>query len=502
MDFDRLLEEGRRKTDTGEYDQALQIFEKTLKEVKNLIRSANQKEIDIFNEIGKIYLYQGKFDKALATTDLSLTKSRELDYKEGIAHALNIQGNAHLTKGGHEQALKDYQESLDIYQAHNNKLKAAGILNNIANVYLAQGNPEKALSLYSKGLETVRKLGEKKRIADFLNNIGIIYSQWGEYDKALTLHQEQLKIDEEIDYKYGTSIALSNIASIHLSKGEYDQAETFLRRSLKIDQETGDREGEAENYLQLGRMYWSKEDIEQAFEFLQQAKMKLNQMGLKTANLVEVLAELVGVNTDLKSFTEAEKLLIEIQNLIETIDSSLPKTIYLFYKGYLEQGKHNLASAKKAFLAALQEAQQTKQIEYVIRSLIELASLSLSSYRASFEQEHLEDLKRFIGEAQDLASSKNLYNVVCETRLLQALLHATHFDFDTAIKILEQVMFIAENKHLEQQQNRIQQAMEGILDQKKKFNRLGETQSPTERMGRMQAYIRDCQKLLKTLKVS
>ncbi|MFX0063855.1 MAG: tetratricopeptide repeat protein [Candidatus Hermodarchaeota archaeon] len=489
------------KADVGDYNQALTFFNQVLIEARNQ-EDLSIWEIDAFNEIGKIYFLQGKYDKVIATTVLCLSKSRTLKYKDGTAFALNIRGNAHIMLGDYENALKAYHESLEIYQSLKKDSKVAGLLNNIANVYSGQGDLEKALSLYNDALVTVQKLGEKKRIADVLNNIASIYSHWGNYDKALSLHQEQLRLDEEIDYKYGTSIALSNIASILLIKGEYDQAEIFLRRSLKIDQDMGDQSGEAENLLQLGQIYSSKGENEKALKFLQKAKIKLEQMNVKNINLVEVIAELVGVNTDLKKFSKAKQLLEEIHKLVETIDSTLIRALYFFYEGYFEQGRTNLSSSKTAFLTALKEAKQTNQTKYIIRSLIHLAALTLASYRINPEKSYLGEIRKYITEAEKLASEKKLYNVICEARLLHALIHTTNFEFNKATKILKQILLIAESKNLRQEKKRIQQAIDRIDEQKEKLKSVNEAESQTERIYEIHTYIRECQEFLKTLKVS
>ena len=109
---DEILYEAEMLYRTGDYEQAMEKFQQSLK----LAREINDKSgiATLLNNIGEIYYARGEYDKALRYYEEALAIGRELRDKSGIATRLNNIGGIYYARGEYDKALKNIQESLQV----------------------------------------------------------------------------------------------------------------------------------------------------------------------------------------------------------------------------------------------------------------------------------------------------------------------------------------------------------------------------------------------------
>ncbi|KAA3615343.1 MAG: CHAT domain-containing protein, partial [Calditrichaeota bacterium] len=197
MDWNALNTLGRSQRTLGDYDFALEIFQKA----ETRVHSAKTEE--------------------------------EL---ENLGTTLNNISQIYDAKGDYETALKYLQQSLKIRQQIGDKSGEGTTLNNLSQIYKARGDYDTALKYLQQSLKITQQIGDKSGEGTTLNNLSQIYKARGDYDTALKYLQQSLKIKQQIGDKSGEGTTLNNLSQIYKARGDYDTALKYLQQSLKIQQ--------------------------------------------------------------------------------------------------------------------------------------------------------------------------------------------------------------------------------------------------------------------------
>ncbi len=183
----------------GEYTQALNYELQSLEKIQN--NSPKDDDlVSVYNNVGGIYTYLGKYQEAL-------------EYQKKV---LQIQEK--LLPTGHS----DF----------------ALIYNNVGIVYSHLGNYEAALMYTLKALEvSVDTLPpDHPNLATAYNSVGYIYGEWGKHEKALEYQQIALTIRENALPHDNPDLARSynNVGWNYRNLGKYKDALNHLQKSLTI----------------------------------------------------------------------------------------------------------------------------------------------------------------------------------------------------------------------------------------------------------------------------
>lgn len=238
---------------TGNYSEALKVYEESLKIAKDI--GDKVEEARALNNIGEVYRLTGKYREAFEAFETSLKIERESGNKAGEAETLNNIANVYNLKGEYEEALAVYEMSLKIAKEIGDRAGEAIALGNIGVVYESTGKYSQALEAYEASLTIKRELGDKLGQALTLNNIGIVYQFTGRYREALGKYEESLRIAREIGNKVAESMAVSNLGAIYQSTGDYAKALESYEASLKIERELGNKAGEAQALGNIAIVY-------------------------------------------------------------------------------------------------------------------------------------------------------------------------------------------------------------------------------------------------------
>ena len=184
----------------GEYEKALEYYEKSLKIRLSILGENHPSMARSYNNIGIVYISQGEYERALEYIEKSL-KIRLSIFGENnpdVAESFNDKGVVYRNQDEHEKALVYNEKSLKIRLSilGENHPDVAESYNNIGSVYNSQEEYENALEYYEKSLKILLSIfGENHpNVATSYNNIGVVYSSQGEYEKALGFFEKSLKI--------------------------------------------------------------------------------------------------------------------------------------------------------------------------------------------------------------------------------------------------------------------------------------------------------------------
>jgi len=202
--------------------------------LNNINQRDTQKLANIYNSLGRNYIYQGIHDSAL----YYYTKSYQLkkNQPDTLSLALTIEniGQTLSAESNYDTAMSCYLMALDIYKKFDNPQATARVFNNIGNIYMSLDDTIKSKDNYLKALNiyisTVNKIGE----AGIYNNLGLLEERNGEYQHAKQYYLKANKIFKEEKSYRNLAKSFQNLASIANKTQTYNDAKYYLNKSNKI----------------------------------------------------------------------------------------------------------------------------------------------------------------------------------------------------------------------------------------------------------------------------
>ena len=170
---DYYLTEGNKYFFGGDYNQAIEYYQKVLQLNPNLAEA--------YYNLGLAYGSLGQYQKAIEY----FQKSIQLD--PNLAEAYYFLGNAYVRLGQYQQAIEYYQKSLQLNP------NDASAYNNLGLAYRKIGQYQKAIEYCQKALQL------DPNFAKAYYNLGVAYLNLGQYQKA----KENLLKAKELFQKQG-----------------------------------------------------------------------------------------------------------------------------------------------------------------------------------------------------------------------------------------------------------------------------------------------------------
>ncbi len=277
-DSDILLNLGECELEFGNFDKALDYFNKSLIIQIKKNGEFNNKVALTYNEIGVVLREKGEYEKSMDYHNKSLkicsTIFGDDHFEVGESYA-NI-GSVFFSKGEFESALDYNIKSLNIYikQYGHTHSTISTIYNNIGIVIDAEGDYDKAIYYYNKSIDIALLLfgSIDSGSARIYHNLGLTYSKMGDFDKSLEFlnksmvfqmdHMEQNHVDLAGTY--------SSLGRVWIDKEDYEKALYYYNKSLEIRLEKlGANHPLVEiSYNGIGLVYNCKGEFDKALDFL------------------------------------------------------------------------------------------------------------------------------------------------------------------------------------------------------------------------------------------
>ncbi|MEO0228344.1 MAG: tetratricopeptide repeat protein [candidate division WOR-3 bacterium] len=266
-------------------------MESAIKEVERGLAILERSDIDEkriksvkargFNNLGAIFCDKGEYDRAIELFEKYLRISEEIGDRRGIGTANNNLGLIYYNRGEYDRAIELFQKHLRITEEIGDRRGIGTASNNLGLVYYNKGEYDRAIELFQKHLRITEEIGDKWGIGIASNNLGTVYKEKGEYDRAIELYEKKLRISEEIGDKRGVGMAIGNLANVYFSKGEHDRAIDLHQKHLRISEEIGDKRGIGTASAGLGNVYLEIGNLEDAEENILKSKKICEEIGDK-----------------------------------------------------------------------------------------------------------------------------------------------------------------------------------------------------------------------------
>jgi lipopolysaccharide biosynthesis regulator YciM len=311
----------------GEYEQCESHVQMLLEQVGNDDQDSQLKKADLSEELGYLFLAQGKIQKAEAAIKRSLdTRSHFLSPNtEEVSSAFEALARIHYADGRMVTASALADRALDALESddNNEERRASAVISKarietlLARVELQQEAPQVATGHANTGLNLLRDLlgDQHPEVAATLHLLGEIALSERKLEKAEGYFEDALSKWEAF---YGGSHprvcdAVSSLASLYQQQGRLTLAEQFHQRNLSsLEGRFGaDSPKLVDTLLGLGKLCRSQGNVQDAEAQLKRAAeiqgtVSSSGAGMKMADVLHTLAL---VYQDQRNYIAAEALL-------------------------------------------------------------------------------------------------------------------------------------------------------------------------------------------------
>ena len=238
-------------------------------------------KVNLLNIISVQYWNVSEFTKTKKYADEALLLAKQINFKNGIAHAYVNWGITNFRLGNYPEALKNYLTALKTYEETGNKKGIAQAYQNIGPIYEILGNWTEAMNFNLAALKLNEELGDKLNIAKSYSNIGIIYGKRDKYPEALKCFLNALSIYVELGDNYNIANSYNNIGGIYEYQENWTEALKNYFTSLKLREEIGDKTGMVNSLNNIGFGLLSMHKPAEAKKWLMKGLILGKEIGAK-----------------------------------------------------------------------------------------------------------------------------------------------------------------------------------------------------------------------------
>lgn len=257
----------------NENDKAMSLYTQALTLARK--HSMQYEVIAINNNIGNLYDQQQHYAKAIMHYQECLRMKP--DQKLRAALMANI-GKAYLGQKLFDKAMKAYEESAAIGKTLKDPSYLINALNGITSVYWSEENDEAVLKASFKLLALEEKAGLTTDRIETLNRMGLSYLNLGKTHDAVTHFKKAMTLARQINYPR-QHLIYANLAFAYEFAGDYKQAYQHLTRHKQLQ----DSIDNIENDKRLDELLakYEADKKEQQIALLEQDK-QLQELKLQT----------------------------------------------------------------------------------------------------------------------------------------------------------------------------------------------------------------------------
>ena len=203
-----------------------------------------KEKVDELNKLA-FELRNNDTQRAIAIAQEAQNFSKELDYREGLATALNNEGFCYVQITNYELALEKCFEALRIFSEMKNEKGTALVQYNICLIYQRLGDYNTALDHISKSLSYHQKVNDRFETARCLLQLGFLYSWMNDNLTSIETYEEALQMSRELNNRAVEAACLMGLGHTYLQMKEWDKCGDNLFRSMGIRKQIGDMRGYA-----------------------------------------------------------------------------------------------------------------------------------------------------------------------------------------------------------------------------------------------------------------
>ena len=389
---DFLCYVARYYEDYGHREEAIKYCEKAVQICLILGRKKDLNMAILHQNLGSLYLHQGKLHDAenKYIQAIEIFKNLDGDKSKYIAGTYNSLGIVYRKQSKYDKAEESLLNSLEIRKNIYGKghLELAMTYNNLGIFYYKIHDYVKSKKFYFSAYDIWKKnCGElNDKIATLHDNLGCVYMEESNIEMA---EEEILKAKNIRQALYGeihetVAISYNNLAYVYYCKEHVDKAEEYIMKALSIIEKMGDDVGiaKATIYLQAGNIYFKQAKYELSETYMKKAIVNYElTYGIENVETAIAYNNLGVMYREYKEMDKAEKycekahqILIQIEGETSywTSKTYVSLANIYFHSNRREEAKeyyYNAFNIRKRKLG--EEHNETIAVGYTIKRLFE-----------------------------------------------------------------------------------------------------------------------------------
>lgn len=400
--------------DLYQNQQAIRYYNKLL-----LIQSKKGEEYGIIKTMlkkGSVLQLIGRWEEAEETFDEALTKARTTDDLTLIGRSNNTLGQLLLLRGNYEDANMYLEAAAAFFEATQDQKGIAKVYGDLGNLYFRQGNYEDAKSHFIRSIQMSELYEHSSSNAQIVANLGLTYMNLGDYAQGVKWQRSQLEICRQMHDRQGMATLNVNTGIVHFEAGDYDEALDCFEKGLKLSEELGNKLLVSIAVGSLGRVYERQGDYEKAMELFED-----------DLRITEELGDKQGISIALGLIGELKGILGEFEEAHRFMEKNLAISEELGYQKGVAKAVNMLGDlyyAQRDYPKSIECYDKAIKITREIGQQLVLGSSLAEKGMALVYLDRMSEAKKVLKESVKIAQKLGNFDLVFETKILQARIYA------------------------------------------------------------------------------
>ncbi|MBI3510581.1 MAG: tetratricopeptide repeat protein [Bacteroidetes bacterium] len=350
-------------------------------QIDSLLKVLQTQEESDTNKVITLYKLCAKYinsdtKKAIEYGNKAKDLGEKLNFKRGVASALNNLGIVYENEGDYEKAADCYLRSIRIKEETKNMHGLAATYSNLGEVFDVENNYEKASYYYNKSLQIAISIKDTQSIMNCYLNTGVIESEKNNDENAVTYFQKCLHLAFLAGDSSSLADAYSNIGVVRQDQNILDSAEYYYALATIVRQRTGDQMGLMNSYNNLGSVNVTRKNYREGERWY---KMSISIQD-KIPSLEGLQSSYHGLATlydSLRDFQNAKTYYLKYMTVHDSLYSMRSvKEVNAMELKYEEEKKEkeDEAKARENKIKSDAEAREQRNLMYFLIILILVAS--------------------------------------------------------------------------------------------------------------------------------
>jgi len=429
--IDLLLEQTIYKKELKEYAlKALHIAEEL---------QYNEGIMHALDQLGVMERNDSNFAEALDYHHrcFELAQSQQAEYWL-MRSSINL-GVVYRRINMYEEGLQNFLDAFVLAEKLEDDKEIASCLGNIGTLYLSLNKIDDAMNYFRLSLDKAIEMNNYQGLAISYGQMGRVFEIWNMPDSAQYCYEQNLYYSTGWNDNNGIAISYRSLGSVAEKRGERTKAMDYYQKALEISLVVGDRTYIAPNYANLGALYLQMGDTDNAEKNYLLSLQTAKDAGLKSS-MVAALGGLSATYEKQHRLTEALAVARRQMLLKDSVlnEDNLQRIEYLKIAFEVQQKEQTIAT-----LQVLNQMEQFKNKQHRIALLISFVLfvallLFFTLYTRYIRQKRLlaeQRIQQFEQEKQLVATQSVLDGETRERARLARDLHDSLGSMLTGVKL-------------------------------------------------------------------
>lgn len=269
----------------GEYDKAIEYFQKSLSAYQSIDNGSGRFRVEILDDladIGRTYLARGDSLRALNYLNQAMALAKGSDREAGICNSIGI---LYTNQRDYAKAVEFFERGLGIAVERNDKFKQAEILLNVGVAYQFQKSHQAALNSFHKSLQIAKEIDYSELIVPIEQGRGAVLRAQGQYKEALDALDRALESARRMGNKTRIAELLWRKSEVQLAKGDFSISIENATDAIKLAEQLSLRNVRYLALTNLGKAYRAAGQLGPAIQMFKEATAQIEGMRNEVAGL-------------------------------------------------------------------------------------------------------------------------------------------------------------------------------------------------------------------------